>query len=102
MIVIAAFRARSLLRFGFEDACEGPDEGEGSAGAIGLDFWASFSDMLTLEVSSVEVEDAGSCCPVSRGGLVSLISGVPPAIEVSGTPLFRGGGGGKESSECGR
>jgi len=60
-IVIAAFRGRSLLRFGFDDACDVPEESEGSTGVIGFDFWVSFSDRLTLVVSSDEEDDAGSC-----------------------------------------
>jgi len=35
---------------------------------------------------------------VFMGGLVSLTCGMPPAIEVSGTPVLRGGGGGARCS----
>jgi hypothetical protein len=39
------------------------------------------------------------CSDANRGGTELLASGLPPAIEVSGTPVLRGGGGGGCSDE---
>ena len=90
--VIAAFRGRSLGRFGFDVV------GVTSCGAFaGLLFCASSSIMLTLGVSAT----AGIASWVSiSGGRMSCILGIAPLIEVSGTSAFRGGGEG--SSDCGR
>ncbi len=68
---------------------------------IGFVFCASASVTLTLCFSISLVVFGGECSPVNRGGLLSLISGTVPAIELSGIPVFRGGGG-TGSSECGR
>lgn len=75
---MAAFRGRSLLR-GFVCA--------GSGGIVGC--CASCS--VTLIV-------ARSAC---FGGLVSWNWGIALAIEVSGVPALRGGGGGSFTKECG-
>lgn len=39
------------------------------------------------------------CCGASRDGVQDFTSDAPPAIDVSGTPKFRGGGGGGCSVE---
>lgn len=91
----AAFRARSLLRRGFEDAdfCEDVDvdvdvdvDGEASASlTTGSVFCASRSGILC---SDDEVGACGccECCGVFRPGMAA-------AMEVSGVPAFRGGNG---------
>jgi len=60
---------------------------------VGLDLWASFSMRLMEDFSSAGLSKEISCCPVCFGGLVSLTCGMPPAMEVSGMPVFLGGGG---------
>ena len=71
------------------------------ASVTGFGFWASISEILTLCFSgSLEVA-ADSYCSVCLGGVLLLISGDMPAIEVSGMFVLRGGGG-AGSSECGR
>lgn len=92
---MAALRGRSLLRLGLD--VEGDVDGDVADGVLvvtGLDFWASFSVMLTEAFSCDGVPSETSYCPVRRGGLVSFTSGTPPAIDVSGTPAFLGGAGG--------
>jgi hypothetical protein len=81
---MAAFRARSF-GLGFARVC--------ADGAVGFDFCASCSVTLMLDVCSAGVSDSTSCCPVCFGGRVSLTCGIAPAIDVSGIPVFRGGGG---------
>lgn len=88
---MAALRGRSLLRFGRD--VEG-DVADNVLVVTGLDFWASFSVRLTDAVSCDGMSREISYCPVRRGGLVSFTSGIPPAIEVSGMPVFLGGAGG--------
>ena len=90
---IAAFRALSLVGLAFCGVGEDKGDSEIVSLATGLLFWASLSGMLVLSgsfrVTTVE--------PVSLllrlGGLMSLNLGSPPAIDVSGIPEFRGGGG---------
>ena len=95
--VMAAFRARSFGRLGFALV----DCGTMPPSATGLDFWASASETLIF-CFSISADWVGAFCSlVSREGLVLLISGIGPAIEVSGTPSLRGGGG-NDSRECGR
>jgi hypothetical protein len=60
---------------------------------VGLDFCASSSVRLMLGFCSATRSNLTSYCPVCFGGLVSLTWGMPPAMEVSGMPVFRGGGG---------
>jgi hypothetical protein len=91
VIVIAAFLGLSLLfRCGLASALlevAGLEDDE-----TGFDLCASDSGRLMLAASSA------ICVFWSdiRGGLVSLSSGLGPAMDVSAMPLFRGGGG-KES-----
>jgi len=55
--------------------------------------------MLMLEVWSAGFIDGSIWYwPVFMGDLVSLTCGMPPAIEVSGMPVLRGGGGGARCS----
>lgn len=103
---IAAFRGRSLDGLGLDGAV--PDV------VTGMDFWASPSDIITLggsgsssSVADGKDEECACCCvaPMCGGGLVSLTAGTAAlAMELSGIPALRGGGGGtgSESSECGR
>jgi hypothetical protein len=84
---MAAFRARNF-GLGLARGCAiGAD--------VGFDLWASCSEMLIVDFSSAgrleSISNWFSCC---GGGLVSLTCGIPPAIDVSGIPTFRGGGGG--------
>ena len=88
---MAAFRGRSLLRCGFEGVVDVPEDSEGLGGTL-----------ASLAVLLDEGDKGGSRRPVRLGGLVSLIAGTSPAIEVSGMALFDGSGGGNESIECGR
>ena len=86
--MIAAFRGLSLpLRCGFASALFGVGRLEDDE--TDLDLCASDSGRLMLAASS-------DIC-ASRfdiwGCLVSLSSGFGPAMDVSGIPLFRGGGG---------
>ena len=97
---MAALRARSFGRLGLS--------ADGLMGCVrvplvatGFVFCASSSETLTLCFSICPDFGGAFCSPVSRGGLVSLISGIVPAMEVSGIPALRGGGG-TESSEWGR
>lgn len=92
---MAALRGRSLVvRFGFSvDVVEG-----GSVTIFG--FWASASVIL-IDCFSCCLGVAESYCPVSLGGLLLLVSGDEPAIDVSGMFELRGGGG-AGSRECGR
>ncbi len=46
-----------------------------------------------MESCSSGIPTAGVCCSLNFGGIVLLICGMPPAMEVSGTPAFRGGAG---------
>jgi len=85
------------VRLGFEGDAEG---GGVAVVVVGLVFWASDSGMLTLDFVSDWEAKAASCCPVNLGGRVSLTSGIPPAMDVSGIPVFRGGG--VVSRVCGR
>jgi len=60
-------------------------------GAVDV-FWASPSETLAVDISGF----VKSCCcsGVNRGGGCGIdlfASGIPPAIEVSGTPKLRGG-----------
>lgn len=68
---------------------------------MGFVFCASPSVTLTLCFSSFLIGFGGAYSSVNRGGLVSLISGTVPAIELSGIPEFRGGAG-TGSRECGQ
>ncbi len=54
-----------------------------------------------LVFSSADLPALTSYCPVCFGGLRLFKCGIPPAIEESGAPAFRGGGGGAESREYG-
>src|SRR6187402_1317439 len=87
---MAAFRARSLGR-GLTRVCWEVDFG----------ICASLSVTLMLIFSPAGFCAATSYCPGCCGGLVSLTCGMLLAIEVSGMPAFRGGGGGWESREYG-
>ena len=93
--VMAALRGRSLVgRFGFSvDVVEG-------GSVTGFGFWASASGIL-IDCFSGCLKVAESYWPVSLGGLLLLISGDEPAIDVSGIFVLRGGGG-AGSRECGR
>ena len=93
--VMAALRGRSLVvRFGFSvDVVEG-------GWVTGFGFWASASGIL-IDCFSGCFKVAESYCPVCLGGLILLISGDEPAIDVSGMFVLRGGGG-AGSRECGR
>ncbi len=92
---MAALRGRSLVgRLGFSvDVVEG-------GSATGFGFWASASEIL-IDCFSGRLKVAESYCPVCLGGLLLLISGDEPAIDVSGMFVLRGGGG-AGSRECGR
>ena len=87
---IAALRARSL------DGRVGLDVGASEVvvrfGKTGLVFWASRSEILMLCLSG-SLDRAASYWPVCLGGLLLLISGDLPAIDVSGIFALRGGGG---------
>ena len=97
---MAALRARNFGRLGFAAGVL-VDCGTNAPSATGLDFWASASDTLIFGFS-ISPDGVGAFCSlVGREGFVLLISGVVPAIEVSGTPSLRGGGG-NDSRECGR
>lgn len=88
---MAAFRGRSPLRLGREEL-----PGAGVLEELcttGFVFCASFSVTLTLEAPAEVVPRSLPCCWLNRGGRLSLISGLPPAMDVSGTPAFRGGCG---------
>ena len=99
--VIAALRGRNLLRgLEVEVGLTGVASGvEVVIGATGLGFCALASVRLMLTAPPC---DWLSCWPVNLGGLVSFNSGIPPAMDVSGTPVFRGGGGGSVLGVCGR
>ena len=98
---MAALRARSFGRLGFAAEVLVVDCAPKPASVTGLDTWASASEILTLGFSIAPDCSGAVWSPVSREGPVSLISGIGPAIEVSGTPSLRGGGG-NEARECGR
>src|SRR3954447_18641407 len=95
---MAAFRALSLLRRGFASVAV---DGAGFGAATGFDFCASLSGTLTLALSCKSVAWPVPYWPDARGDLVSFTSGFGPAIEVSGMPVFRGGGGRLLGNECG-
>ena len=97
---MAALRARSFGRLDFAaevllDCAPKPPS------ATGFDFWASVSETLTLCFSISPDCSGASCSPISRGGLASPTPAIVPAIEVSGMPVLRGGGG-NDSREGGR
>ena len=97
---MAALRARSFGRLGFADGVL-VDCVAKAPSATGLDTWASASETLIF-CFSISPDGVGAFCSlVSREGFALLISGIVPAIEVSGTPSLRGGGG-NDSRECGR
>lgn len=87
--VIAAFRGRSLLRFGLDGVVL---EGDGEE-AVGFDFCASCSVRLIL---SFCLGAFGGCeyCGVPCAGIAA-------EIDVSGVPAFRGSGK-PSGSVCGR
>lgn len=94
---MAALRGRSLdLRAGREEGSV--DDGGCDAVLAGFLFCASFSVMLNssfcgVRASSAFPDDACSC---------ALSNCLPPAIDVSGMPALRGGGGGSEGRSCTR
>lgn len=94
---MAAFLGRSLVvRRGFVAVCwEGVDAVE-EVDATGFDFCASSSLTLALDCRSERFCAGGTDRPELWGVPLSVVTGIPPAIEVSGIPEFRGGGG-KES-----
>jgi len=59
---------------------------------VGRDCCASRSGILMLGFFSCGSVVRTWCWPVRSGGLVSLTCGMKPAMDVSGIPLFRGGG----------
>lgn len=86
-MVIAAFRALSLpFRCGFASALFAVESWE-EVDETSRVFCASDSGRLMLAASS------DVCVPWLdiRGCLVSLSSGMGPAMDVSGMPVFRGG-----------
>jgi len=93
VIVMAAFRGRSLL---FRLGCAGVadvDFVDVGGESTGFDFCASRSGRLMLATSS-PLESVDVSCLSDDWGDRELSSwGLGPAMEVSGTPLFRGGGG---------
>lgn len=89
---MAAFLGRSLDLLGFEN----------DISSTGLGVCASVSDTLTLDFSSLFIGDGRISSPFICGGRVSLNLGNALAIELSGTPRFRGGGGEMLSSDWGR
>ena len=97
MIDIAAFLGLSLpFRCAFASALIEVDGFK--SGKMDLDLGASDCGRLTLAASlDICVSSFGIC-----GGLVSLSSGLGPAMDVSGTPLFRGGGGNESERLWGR
>lgn len=89
---MAALRARSLEgRLG--GVVDFDASGVVGGSMTGFVFCASCSEMLMLCFSG-SLEFAASYWPVCLGGLLLLISGDIPAIEVSGILALRGGGGG--------
>ena len=88
--IIAAFLGRS-----FDVRFVGLGGEVGADSETGLDFWASDSGRLVLALcDGLNIGTVPSCCSTENGGgLVSLISGFGPAIDVSGILVFRGGGG---------
>lgn len=88
---MAAFRGRSLLRLGLA-VPEGVDA-FAVGGATIFVFCASDSGIPTLDAESEDTPTSFPLCSVNLGGRFSLISGLPPAIDVSGIPVFLGGCG---------
>lgn len=91
MMDMAALRAFSRLRRGFFS---------GAAETLcwtGFDFCASRSGTLILAASVPSFCGFDACSLVNSSGLLLLFFGGGPAIDVSGTPVFRGGGGGGKS-----
>lgn len=84
---MAAFLALSFL-FGFAGEAEVSIFG----GSTGFDFCASRSGKLMLAVSSPASFVLVPCFSGDQGICELLKSGRGPAMEVSGMPLFRGGG----------
>lgn len=60
--------------------------------ASGFDFWASSSVKLSGDAFCAPAAETKSSVDDTFGGLVSFTCGMLPAIEVSVTPTFRGGG----------
>jgi hypothetical protein len=89
-MLIAALRGRSFGRGLALGCCEGSVAKFEDRGVVtGFDFWASCSVTLTCG----DTPNDRSYSLRASGGLVSFTCGIVPAIEVSGTPAFRGGGG---------
>jgi len=83
---MAAFRGRSFGR-GLAVGCV-------EVWAMVEDFCASCSGRLTFDFSSCTVLlEESSLWSGTFGGRVSFTCGMPLAMDVSGTPEFRGGGG---------
>lgn len=81
---IVALRAAKLYRLGLK---------EGLGAGVGLLFCASPSGTPKLDSFSNPNAVPLPLCSVNLGGRLSFISGMPPTVEVSGTPKLRGGSG---------